>query len=160
MSVRMSSSSNKVALVTGSTDGIGRHTALKLAQEGYDVIIHGRNPKRIDDTLSFIKSKCPNARLESFQADFAKLDDVRKLGNDISTKYKCIDVLINNAGVYEERMQKTADGFEMTFQVNVLAGFLLTSLLMDTVAKAEEPRIIITSSISQGNSVAKMNGLG
>ena len=53
-------------------------------------------------------------------------------------------------------MKKTVDGFEMTFQVNVLAGFLLTTLLMDTVAKAEEPRIIITSSISQGIAVAYM----
>jgi len=149
----MASSSTRVALVTGSTDGIGRHTATRLAKEGFRVFIHGRDPKRIQDTMEQIRSQVPGADLESFQADFASLADVRRLGEEVQAKCDKLDVLINNAGVFEQSMKKTVDGNEFVFQVNVLAPFLLTSVLLETVSKATNPRIIIVSSISQGSRI-------
>ena len=143
----------RAALVTGSTDGIGQHTAERLAQDGWEVLIHGRNPKRIAATLEKIRQKAPAARLHAFQADFASFSDVRRLAAEVSNTVTKLDLLVNNAGVYEEGMQTTADGNEFVFQVNVLSPFLLTTLLLPTVSKAPEPRIIITSSISQSGSL-------
>ena len=154
LGLRMADSgATRTALVTGSTDGIGQHTAERLAQDGWEVLIHGRNPKRIQATLARIQKSVPGARLHSFQADLASFADVRRLAEDVSGQFPKLDLLVNNAGVYEESMQTTSDGNEFVFQVNVLSPFLLTSLLLDTVSKAPEPRIIITSSISQSSSL-------
>ena len=147
------SEETRTALVTGSTDGIGQYTAERLAQDGWQVLIHGRNPKRIEATLARIQKRVPGARLHSFQADLASFADVRRMAADVSSQFSKLDLLINNAGVYEERMQTTTDGNEFVFQVNVLSPFLLTSLLLDAVSKAPEPRIIITASISQSSSL-------
>jgi NAD(P)-dependent dehydrogenase (short-subunit alcohol dehydrogenase family) len=143
----------RTALITGSTDGIGQHTAERLARDGWEVLIHGRNPARIAATLERIKKKAPEAKLHAFQADFANFSDIRHLASDLSGKFSKLDLLVNNAGVFAERMQTTADGNEYAFQVNVLSPFLLTALLLDAVAAAPEPRIIITSSISQSGSL-------
>ncbi|KAJ1494460.1 hypothetical protein T484DRAFT_1765562 [Baffinella frigidus] len=133
----------KTALVTGATDGIGRHTATRLAQDGWRVLVHGRNPARIDEAVKHIKNQAPDAEVESFRADFASLEDVRKLGTEVLAKHPTLDLLINNAGVYEESLTKTKDDHELTFQVNVLAPFLLTSLLLPAVAASDYARIII-----------------
>jgi len=137
--------------VTGATDGIGRHTATRLAQDGWRVLVHGRNPARIDEAVKHIKNQAPDAEVESFRADFASLEDVRKLGTEVLAKHPTLDLLINNAGVYEESLTKTKDDHELTFQVNVLAPFLLTSLLLPAVAASDYARIIIVSSLSQSS---------
>ncbi len=116
-------------------------------------MIHGRNPQRIAATLARIQKNVPASRLHSFQADFASFADVKRLASEVSSRFPKLDLLINNAGVYEERMQTTVDGLEFVFQVNVLSPFLLTSLLLDTLEAAPEPRIIITSSISQAGAL-------
>jgi NAD(P)-dependent dehydrogenase (short-subunit alcohol dehydrogenase family) len=107
----------KTALVTGATDGIGRHTATRLAQDGWRVLVHGRNPSRIEESVKMIKLKAPGAEVEAYRADFANLDDVRRLGNEVLANHPTLDLLINNAGVYEESMQTTKDGREFVFQV-------------------------------------------
>ena len=107
----------KTALVTGATDGIGRHTATRLAQDGWRVLVHGRNPSRIEESVKMIKLKAPGAEVEAYRADFANLDDVRRLGNEVLANHTTLDLLINNAGVYEESMQTTKDGREFVFQV-------------------------------------------
>jgi NAD(P)-dependent dehydrogenase (short-subunit alcohol dehydrogenase family) len=107
----------KTALVTGATDGIGRHTATRLAQDGWRVLVHGRNPSRIEESVKMIKEKAPGAEVEAYRADFASLDDVRRLGNEVLANHPTLDLLINNAGVYEESMQTTKDGREFVFQV-------------------------------------------
>ena len=107
----------KTALVTGATDGIGRHTATRLAQDGRRVLVHGRNPSRIEESVKMIKLKAPGAEVEAYRADFANLDDVRRLGNEVLANHPTLDLLINNAGVYEESMQTTKDGREFVFQV-------------------------------------------
>jgi NAD(P)-dependent dehydrogenase (short-subunit alcohol dehydrogenase family) len=107
----------KTALVTGATDGIGRHTATRLAQDGWRVLVHGRNSSRIEESVKMIKLKAPGAEVEAYRADFANLDDVRRLGNEVLANHPTLDLLINNAGVYEESMQTTKDGREFVFQV-------------------------------------------
>eukprot|EP00291_Cryptomonas_curvata_P021914 CAMPEP_0172159878 /NCGR_PEP_ID=MMETSP1050-20130122/5235_1 /TAXON_ID=233186 /ORGANISM="Cryptomonas curvata, Strain CCAP979/52" /LENGTH=333 /DNA_ID=CAMNT_0012829555 /DNA_START=18 /DNA_END=1019 /DNA_ORIENTATION=- len=143
----------KTALVTGATDGIGLHTATKLANAGYFVLIHGRDPVRIQEALRKIRLSNPKAGVESFQADFSSLRDVSRFASEVLEQYQCLDLLINNAGVFSQQMRTTEDGNEMTFQVNVLAPFLLTKALLPIVAKAQAGRVIIVSSISQSSRI-------
>ena len=144
----MASFLGRIFLVTGATDGIGKHTATKLAQTGATVLIHGRNQERLEQTAKEIKKKTKNNNLTTFSADFSSLGDVRNLSDAIHQNFDHLDVLINNAGVFMETRQESADGHEMTFAVNVLAPFLLTSLLLDLLKKGSDSRIVNVSSIS------------
>ncbi|MEW6194331.1 MAG: SDR family oxidoreductase [Bacteroidota bacterium] len=138
----------KVVLITGATDGIGRQTALELAQIGHHVIIHGRNKERVQQTLNEIQLTTNNHQLSALVCDLASLKAVRKLAEEIKSKFDRLDVLINNAGIYMKKYVLTEDGFETTFAVNHLAHFLLTNLLLDLIKKSDEGRIINVSSIA------------
>eukprot|EP00189_Rhodosorus_marinus_P003678 CAMPEP_0113973598 /NCGR_PEP_ID=MMETSP0011_2-20120614/14580_1 /TAXON_ID=101924 /ORGANISM="Rhodosorus marinus" /LENGTH=278 /DNA_ID=CAMNT_0000991621 /DNA_START=176 /DNA_END=1012 /DNA_ORIENTATION=+ /assembly_acc=CAM_ASM_000156 len=138
--------SEKVALVTGSTDGIGLHTLKNLAKMGYVTLVHGRNPEKVKAVGEMIKSE--GGVVQEYVADFASLAQVRRLAEEVAERNSKIDVLINNAGVFEVERRTSADGYEMTFAVNVLAPFLLTSLLMKTLKAAPAARIINVASIS------------
>lgn len=138
----------KIILITGSTDGIGKQTAFELAALGHKIIIHGRSEKRINETIEEIKKLTDNKNLTPALADFASLNQVRKLAEEIQNKFNRIDVLINNAGVYMKEHLLTEDGYEMTFAVNHLSHFLLTNLLIETIKKSEQGRIINVSSIA------------
>ena len=122
-------------LVTGSSDGIGKETARQLAAGGAYVIVHGRSEERAAGAAREVVAA------ESWACDFASLDDLRSAALRLP---KGIDVLINNAGVYLQQRTTTRDGFETTFQVNHLAPFLLTSLLLPGLA--EGARIVNVSS--------------
>ncbi|GMH43414.1 hypothetical protein BSKO_11336 [Bryopsis sp. KO-2023] len=139
----------QVHLVTGSTDGIGRHTATKLAQNGATVLIHGRSLERVSETVAKIKDVSGNPRIQGYTGDLSSLQQVRQLAEHIKKDHKSIDVLTNNAGVFENYRKESEDGFEMTWAVNVLAPFLLTSLLVDIV----KSRIVIVSSLSACGSI-------
>ena len=143
----------KKILVTGSTDGIGKQTALDLAQIGATMLLHGRNPARGERVVDEIKRATGNDRIEIFIADFSSLNDVRSLAEQVRQKYNTLDVLINNAGVYETRHRTSEDGLELTFAVNHLAPFLLTYLLLDLLKKAAPSRIINVSSIAHASSI-------
>lgn len=143
----------KIILVTGSTDGIGKQTVLDLAQTGATMLLHGRNRARGERVVDEIKKATGNDRIEIFIADFSSLNDVRSLAEQVRQKYNTLDVLINNAGVYETRHRTSEDGFEMTFAVNHLAPFLLTYLLLDLLKKAAPSRIINVSSIAHASSI-------
>ncbi|MCX7876972.1 MAG: SDR family oxidoreductase [Melioribacteraceae bacterium] len=140
----------KVVLITGSTDGIGKQTAIELAKMGYAVLIHGRNIERIKNVVSEIKSKY-KTNVDGFVSDFNSLSDVKKFANEIKNRFEKIDVLINNAGVYMNKKVLTKDGFETTFQVNHLSHFLLTNLLIELIKKSDDGRIINVSSIAHQN---------
>ena len=141
----------RIFLITGATDGIGKHTATKLAQNGATVILHGRNQSKLDETTREIKAKTGNAHVIPLKSDFASLTEVRKLSDDIHQQFDHLDVLINNAGVLLESRQESAEGYEMTFAVNVLAPFLLTSLLLDLLRKGSASRILNVSSKAQAD---------
>ncbi len=139
---------DKIVLVTGSTDGIGKQTALELAKRGYHVIIHGRKESRCIQTRDEILFNFKDAKLDYITGDFALFDSVRIMAEEIKMKYDRIDVLINNAGVFMSERVITPDGFETTFQVNHLSPFLLTNLIFPFIEKSEDGRVVTVSSIA------------
>lgn len=144
---------DKIVLITGSTDGIGKQTALELAQKGATVLIHGRDFKKGKVVVDEILNKSNNPNVNLFISDFSSLKQVRKLAEEIKTKYNRLDVLINNAGVYVKQRIVTEDGYETTFQVNHLAHFLLTNLLLDLIKQNAPSRIINVSSMAHSSSI-------
>jgi NAD(P)-dependent dehydrogenase (short-subunit alcohol dehydrogenase family) len=90
---------NKTILVTGATDGIGKGVALELARNGANLLLHGRDPDRLEKTLADIKAKTHNDNLETYLADFSSLEDVRRLAANVTDRHQRLDVLINNAGI-------------------------------------------------------------
>ena len=140
--------SQRIALVTGSTDGLGREVARRLAAEGAHVIIHGRNAERgkamVDEITSGGKG---SARF--YQADFASLAEVRRLADEITRDYPRLDLLVNNAGVVARQGREVSkDGHELHFAVNYLSGYLLTYKLLPLIEKGRSPRIVNVSSLS------------
>lgn len=144
----------RVFLVTGSTDGIGKFTAKLLAREGCTVLVHGRNLAKIKATIQELQALAPDAKLHGFQADLSLMSDVRRLAQEVSGHFREIHGLLNNAGTfagdYTNRRVVTAEGNEYSLAVNVLAPFLLSSLLLDAVRASGAGRILVTSSVSKG----------
>jgi NAD(P)-dependent dehydrogenase (short-subunit alcohol dehydrogenase family) len=138
---------DKVCVVTGATNGIGKETARALGEAGATVAFTGRNPDKGRRTLEELSASARHPqRMRYFGADFGELAQVRRLAETLHDAYDRIDVLVNNAGAIYTRRFETGDGFEMTFQVNYLAPFLLTGLLFDMVRNAAPSRIVNVSS--------------
>ncbi|MCD4665173.1 MAG: SDR family oxidoreductase, partial [Bacteroidales bacterium] len=144
---------DKIILITGSTDGIGKQTALDLSEMGAHIIIHGRNHSRVKQTVEDIFAKTGNKKLDYFVADLSSLDEVRNLSKEIHARYKKLDMLINNAGVYMRNREFSHDGYEMTFAVNHLAHFLLIDLLLDLIKKSNYSRIINVASMAHASEI-------
>jgi NAD(P)-dependent dehydrogenase (short-subunit alcohol dehydrogenase family) len=147
--------SEQVILVTGATDGLGRGVATALAAEGATLLVHGRSRERLDAVVEDIGAETGNASLRPYRADLASLDEVRRLADDVVAGEARLDALVNNAGIGTtlpgdgERMV-SADGYELRFAVNYLAGFLLTHRLTDLLAASAPARIVNVSSAGQG----------
>lgn len=138
----------KTILITGGTDGIGKEIAKNLAAEGHFIIIHGRNLEKCLRTKSEILELIPNATLETIRADFSSLSDVKDMAEKIIQKYERLDVLINNAGVYNMTKLISHDGYELNLAVNYLAVVVLTSNLLGLLINSKPSRIINVSSIA------------
>jgi NAD(P)-dependent dehydrogenase (short-subunit alcohol dehydrogenase family) len=140
---------DQTIFITGSTDGIGKLTALQLAKQRAHLLIHGRNKEKVSDVVDEIRHATGNEKVKGFTADFSSLTEVRKLAQEILAKHDHIDMLINNAGVgyADERLSK--DGYELRFAVNYLAPFLFTHLLLPAIKKATPSRIVNVSSAGQ-----------
>lgn len=141
-------------LITGATDGIGRGTAEALARLGATVLIHGRNAERLSTTREDIASRTGNARLETFEADFASIAHVRRFADEVAAAHQSLDVLINNAGIGrgprgKQHREVGAEGHELRFQVNHLAPFLLEHLLLPLLKNAAPARIVNVASAGQ-----------
>jgi NAD(P)-dependent dehydrogenase (short-subunit alcohol dehydrogenase family) len=137
--------------VTGSTTGLGRTLAIDLAGEGASVIVHGRNAERGAEVVARIHER-GSGSARFYQADFASLDEVRRLADSIRRDYDRVDLLINNAGLGStpaRRRETSADGHELLFAVNYLAGVLLTRELLPLIRSSAPSRIINVSSIGQ-----------
>jgi NAD(P)-dependent dehydrogenase (short-subunit alcohol dehydrogenase family) len=142
---------NKIVLITGATDGIGKQTAVKLAGMGAEVIVHGRSKSRGEATLREIReSSGKEARF--LQADLSSLENVAGMAEEVIKTCDHIDVLINNAGVFQRGQVFSDDGYEMTFAVNHLAHFALSLQLLPLLKKSEQGRIITLSSVAHQNS--------
>jgi NAD(P)-dependent dehydrogenase (short-subunit alcohol dehydrogenase family) len=139
--------SQRVALVTGSTDGLGREVARRLAAEGAHVVVHGRNVERGKAIVAEIAAGGKGSA-RFYQADFASLAEVRRLAAEIRRDYSRLDLLVNNAGVVVPRREVSKDGHEMHFAVNYLSGYLLTYTLLPLIEKGRSPRIVNVSSLA------------
>jgi len=147
----MAKPDRKIALITGSTDGVGRMVAERLGAAGWRVLVHGRDRGRGEDVVAEIV-KAGGAG-EFLQADLSALAEVRRLADAVQKATKRLDLLINNAGIGTGGPQGTretsADGYELRFAVNYLSGFLLTYLLLPLLKKSAPARIINVSSLGQ-----------
>lgn len=147
---RAPDSGQRVILITGSTSGLGREVARALAADGHHLIIHGRSEERGHAVVDEINSDSPGSA-RFYRADFASLDEVRGLAAAILRDYDRLDVLVNNAGIFlvddpERRLSR--DGHELTFQVNYLAGYLLTDLLLPLLRESAPSRVVNVASIA------------
>lgn len=139
----------KTILITGSTDGIGKLVALKLAKDGHEIYVHGRNADKLQTVISEIKMASNNDHVNGFLADFSDLEAVKNMAKQIHQDLSKLDILINNAGVYKSRVAKTRDGLDIRFVVNYLAPYLLTKEVMPLLKKGTSSRIINLSSAAQ-----------
>ncbi len=139
----------KTILVTGSTDGVGLYVAERLGADGARVFVHGRNRGRGDEVAERIAKSGGSALF--LEADLASLAEVRKLAEAVRRESDGIDALVNNAGIGTAGGGREigADGFELRFAVNYLAGFLLTRLLMPLIEARAPSRIVNVSSAGQ-----------
>ena len=141
----------KTALITGSTDGLGRHVALRVAEAGFEVLVHGRDRQRGLAVVDEIASAGGSAQF--LEADFASLEQVRRLADSVMGGHARLALLINNAGIGTggrgDTRATSVDGYELRFAVNYLAGFLLTSRLLPLLSGNAPARIVNVASAGQ-----------
>ncbi|XP_057573828.1 dehydrogenase/reductase SDR family member on chromosome X isoform X2 [Hippopotamus amphibius kiboko] len=140
----------RVAIVTGGTDGIGYSTARYLAKLGMRVVIAGNNEGKAEEVVRKIKEETLNDKVEFLYCDLASMRSIRQFVQKFKMKKIPLHVLVNNAGVMMVPQRSTEDGFEEHFGVNYLGHFLLTNLLLDTLQESGTPgrgaRVVTVSS--------------
>ncbi len=137
----------KTILITGSTDGIGLETAKALAAIGHHVLLHGRNPAKLEKAASMVSGLADGGNVENYLADLSRLDDVEALAKAVMEKHDSLDVLINNAGIFKTPGPLTDDGLDVRFEVNTIAPYLLTQRLLPLLGS--NGRVINLSSAAQ-----------
>jgi NAD(P)-dependent dehydrogenase (short-subunit alcohol dehydrogenase family) len=145
----------KIAVITGGTSGIGKATVEKLVTFGTTVVFLARDVQKVNSVKKEILKTFPNGKMDVFEGDLIDLTSIKAAAEAIKAKYPKIDILINNAGGVFSEFEKTTDGFEVGFQVNHLAHFLLTQILLDNLLKSDDARIINLS--SEAHRIGKFN---
>jgi NAD(P)-dependent dehydrogenase (short-subunit alcohol dehydrogenase family) len=140
--------SGKIILVTGATAGIGKETARGLAHMGATVVVAGRSPDKTRAVVDELKRDTDNPNIDMLLGDLFLLSDVRRLAAAFLANYSRLDVLINNAGAAFARRELTPEGFEKTWALNYLSGYLLTHLLLDVLKVSAPARIINVTSLA------------
>ena len=135
---------DRTILITGSTGGIGKATALGLATMGARVLITGRDRGRTEDAAREIRAV--GGGVEVFIADLSSQSEVRRLADEVLQRHPRLDVLVNNVGGYWNTRHVTADGLEHTFALNHLAPFVLTNLLLERLKQSDTARVVTVSS--------------
>lgn len=146
----------RVALVTGSTDGIGRQTALELARAGMRVIVHGRSRPKVEAAAAAIEAELaaggggrePAGTVEGVSFDLGSLASVRRGAAELVERLPALHVLVNNAGIFAAERVVTGDGIELTLAVNHVGPFLLTHLVTPLLERGAPARIVNVSSIA------------
>ncbi len=139
----------KFILITGSTDGIGLVSAKKFAALGKNIIIHGRNPEKLDNTKRVLLSINASIEIKTVVSDFEDLSRTKTAFLEIADIP--VNTLINNAGTFSSVKKQTKDGFETTYQVNHLAHFMITHILLDTLIRNASSKIIVVASMAHSN---------
>ena len=145
----MGNLTDRTILVTGATDGLGKRVAFGLAGRGATVLLHGRDRERCEATLEGIRTETGNEELRCYLADFSSLGEVRGLAQRILAEHDRLDALVNNAGIISAERKESEDGYELTFAVNHLSHFLLTSLLLPLLRDSAPARIVNVASAAQ-----------
>ena len=141
----------KIIVITGSTDGIGKLAAIKLAKEGHQLFLHGRNGDKLEKVIAEIKELSANENIKGFVADFSDLAAVQQMAQEINKELPKIDVLINNAGIFKSADSKNKEGLDIRLVVNYFAPYLLTNALLPLLKKGTAPRLINVSSAAQAS---------
>lgn len=136
----------KICLVTGASSGIGRETALGLAQMGATVLMVVRNRTRGETAAREMRRQASEGKIDLLVADLSSLSEVHQLAAQVCQHYDRLDVLVNNAAVAHAARHTTKDGLETTFATNYLSPFLLTNLLVDLLKKSAPSRIVNVAS--------------
>jgi len=154
-----SSMQGRVCIVTGANSGIGKATALGLAQMGATIVMICRNQIKGEEVQNEIKAKSGNDAVDLMFADLSLQESIRQLAENFQQHYQQLHVLINNAGGVNLSRRETVNGLEMTFAVNYLAPFLLTNLLLDKLKASAPSRIVNVSSESHQSGYIKIDDL-
>jgi NAD(P)-dependent dehydrogenase (short-subunit alcohol dehydrogenase family) len=142
---------DKIVVVTGGTDGIGRETGRELASRGAHVTLIGRNAGTGDTVIRTLRAQTGNEQIHFIQADLSSRRGVLHAAEGLKERFRHIDVLINNAGAMFQTRQLSVDGIEMTLALNHLAYFLLTSEVLALLAAADQGRVVnVASAAHQG----------
>ncbi|MDC0740395.1 SDR family oxidoreductase [Polyangium mundeleinium] len=145
----------KVFLVTGATEGIGKAAARDFAQRGATLVLVGRSREKSERVVQELKEASGNDKIELLLGDLSKVADTRAVAEGFRAKYDRLDVLVNNAGAVFTDYKLSADGIEMTFALNHMAYFVLTTSLLDLIKKTPKARVVSTS--SDAHKVGKMD---
>ncbi len=138
---------SKTILITGSTDGIGLEAAKALHSQGHHVLLHGRNPTKLEAAERTLSELSGDRRVESFLADLSRVADVEALAQAIAEAHEQLDVVVNNAGVFRTAETFTDDGLDTRFAVNTFAPYLLSQRLLPLLGPAA--RVVNLSSAAQ-----------
>jgi NAD(P)-dependent dehydrogenase (short-subunit alcohol dehydrogenase family) len=150
---------SKTILVTGSTDGIGRQTALALLSLGHRVIVHGRSPAKTAAAAAGLRTDSGSQAVDTWACDLSSLAAIRAAAPALLAAHPKLDVLLHNAGIFMNTRELSADGYELTFAVNHLAPFLLTHLLAPALEAAAPSRVVVVSSVAHARGTVDFNDL-
>jgi retinol dehydrogenase-14 len=137
----------KTVMITGATSGIGLEASVKLAAMGAELVLVGRSRERLDASIAQVKERGKSEKVSGLLCDFEELAQIRKLAADFEAKHDRLHVLINNAGLVSDTRRLSKDGYELTFAVNHLGYFLLTTLLLDVICASAPARIVNVASV-------------
>jgi retinol dehydrogenase-14 len=150
----------KTILVTGATSGIGLEASAELARLGARVVMVGRDPGRTEAAVADVKARSGSQEASHLLCDFSSQAAIRQLATDFLAGHDQLHVLLNNAGGVNKTRRVTADGIEMTFAVNHLGYFLLTSLLCDLLVRSAPARVVTVASIAHRHGTLGFDDLG
>ncbi len=139
----------KTLLITGATDGIGFETAKMLVSMNHNVLLHGRNRSKLENVVKVLSGLGGSGRLESYQADLSRMEDVEDLARAVAEQNEKLDILINNAGIFVAPERITNAGLDVRFAVNTIAPYLLTRKLLPLMNSSS--RVINLSSAAQSS---------
>lgn len=140
---------NKVFLVTGATDGIGKAAATEFAKRGASLTLVGRNKDKTERVVAELEATTGNGNLDYLLCDLSSVADIKRMAEAFKAKYDRLDVLVNNAGATFKKPVMGPDGYELTFALNHLAYFQLTTSLLDLIRQPPGARVVSTSSSMQ-----------